>query len=174
MARSFIAVFQISHMPYGIRNSEFGIPESGIGNSEKRQIMVRSDAFRWNPRKHWSECGSQISSWCGIFPLDHEGDGAVGCAHRRMERWCNNEQIMSNEIIRIAARATKTSRIFAVRSGGHCRSYHVGGRVWNEAVAKATAMVEGREVVTRKGHAGYVEGFRPDGSEFNRGGVGPL
>ena len=82
--------------------------------------------------------------------------------------------IMSNEIIRIAARATKTSRIFAVRSGGHCRSYHVGGRVWDEAVAKATAMVEGREVVTRKGHAGYVEGFRPDGSEFHRGGVGPL
>ena len=91
-----------------------------------------------------------------------------------MERWCNNEQIMSNEIIRIAARATKTSRIFAVRSGGHCRSYHVGGRVWNEAVAKATAMVEGREVVTRKGHAGYIEGFRPDGSEFYRGGVGSL
>ena len=91
-----------------------------------------------------------------------------------MVRWCNNEQIMSNEIIRIAARATRTSRIFAVRSGGHCRSYHVGGRVWNEAVAKATAMVEGREVVTRKGHAGYIEGFRPDGSEFNRGGVGPL
>ena len=35
-------------------------------------------------------------------------------------------------------------------------------------------MVEKREVVTRKGHAGYIEGFRPDGSEFHRGGVGPL
>ena len=78
------------------------------------------------------------------------------------------------EIIRIAARSTKTSRIAAVRSGGHCRSYHVGGSAWNEAVAKATAMVEGREVVTRKGHAGYFEGYRPDGSEFHRGGVGPL
>jgi len=81
---------------------------------------------------------------------------------------------MNNEIIRIAARATKASRIFAVRSGGYCRSYHRGGSVWNEAVAKATAMVEGREIVTRTGHAGYVEGFRADGTEFNRGGVGPL
>ena len=82
--------------------------------------------------------------------------------------------IMHSEIIKMAARATKSSRIFAIRSGGWCRSYHVGGEAWKEAVAKATAMVEGREVVTRKGHAGYVEGFRPDGSEFNRGGVGPL
>ena len=63
-------------MPYGIRNSEFQNRESG--NSEKRQIMVRSDAFRWTTRKHWSECGSQISSWCGIFPLDEEDHGAVG------------------------------------------------------------------------------------------------
>ena len=68
----------IPGFPYAIRNSEFGIPESGIGNSEKRQIMVRSDAFRWTPRKHWSECGSQISSWCGIFPLDKDESGAVG------------------------------------------------------------------------------------------------
>ena len=82
--------------------------------------------------------------------------------------------IMNSEIIKMAARATKSSRIFAIRSGGWCRSYHAGGEAWNEAVAKATAMVEKREVVTRKGHAGYVEGFRPDGSEFNRGGVGPL
>ena len=29
------------------------------------------------------------SSWCGIFPLDAEGYGAVGCAHHRMVRWCN-------------------------------------------------------------------------------------
>jgi hypothetical protein len=33
------AVFRIPHTPYGIRNSEFGIPESGIGKSG---IMVRS------------------------------------------------------------------------------------------------------------------------------------
>ena len=81
---------------------------------------------------------------------------------------------MHSEIIKMAARATKAGRVFAIRSGGWCRSYHAGGEAWKEAVAKATAMVEGREVVTRKGHAGYVEGFRPDGSEFNRGGVGPL
>ena len=91
-----------------------------------------------------------------------------------MERWCNKEQIMSNEIIRIAARATRSSRIFAVRSGGYCRSYHVGGEAWNDAVAKATAVIEGREVVTRKGYAGYIEGFGPNGREFHRGGVGPL
>jgi hypothetical protein len=78
------------------------------------------------------------------------------------------------EIIRIAARSTKSGRVFAVRSGGHCRSYHVGGHAWNDAVAKATAMVHQREIITRKGHAGYVEGYRPDGSEFHRGGVGPL
>ena len=78
------------------------------------------------------------------------------------------------EIIRIAARSTKSERVFAVRSGGHCRSYHVGGHAWNDAVAKATAMVHQREIITRKGHAGYVEGYRPDGSEFHRGGVGPL
>ena len=37
------AVFQISHTPYGIRNSEF-----------------------WNRKP-----GCRKSSWCGIFPLDH-------------------------------------------------------------------------------------------------------
>ena len=78
------------------------------------------------------------------------------------------------EIIRIAARETKSGRVSAVQSGGYCRSYHVGGRVWNEAVAKATAMVHQREIITRRGHAGYVEGYRPDGSVFHRGGVGPL
>ena len=70
----------IPGFPYAIRNSEFGIPESGIGNSEKRQIMVRSDAFEANPRKHWSECGSQISSLIQRFPLDDVNHGAVGCA----------------------------------------------------------------------------------------------
>ena len=65
-------------MPYGIRNSEFQNRESG--NSEKRQIMVRSDAFEANPRKHWSECGSQISSLIQRFPLDDVDHGAVGCA----------------------------------------------------------------------------------------------
>jgi len=34
-------------MPYGFRNSESQNRESG--NAEKRQIMVRSDAFRWPP-----------------------------------------------------------------------------------------------------------------------------
>ena len=61
------AVFRISHMPYGIRNSEIGIRKPGY-------------------RK---------SLWCGIFPLDHDGDGAVGCAHRRMVRWCNERNAMS-------------------------------------------------------------------------------
>ena len=78
------------------------------------------------------------------------------------------------EIIRIAARETKSGRVSAVRSGGYCRSYHVGGRAWNAAVAKATAMVHQREIIPSRGHAGYIEGFRPDGSEFHRGGVGPL
>ena len=64
MARSLVAVFRNLHTPYGIRNS--GI---GIRDLEKRQIMVRSAAFRSAPRKHWPECGSQESSWCGIFPL---------------------------------------------------------------------------------------------------------
>ena len=45
-------------MPYGFRNSEIGIRKPGY-------------------RKY---------SWCGIFPLDHEGDGAVGSPHRRMVR----------------------------------------------------------------------------------------
>ena len=45
-----------------IRHTEFGIRESEFGN----------------PRKHWPECGSDNSSWCGIFPLDHDGYGAVG------------------------------------------------------------------------------------------------
>ena len=61
------AVFRIPHTPYGIRNSEIGIRKPGY-------------------RK---------SSWCGIFPLDHDGDGAVGCAHRRMVRWCNERNAMS-------------------------------------------------------------------------------
>ena len=29
------------------------------------------------------------------FPLDHDGDGAVGSPHRRMERWCNERNAMS-------------------------------------------------------------------------------
>lgn len=60
----------IPHTEFGIRESEFG-----------------------NPREHWPESGSHNSSWCGIFPLDHDGNGAVGSPHRRMERWCNNEQL---------------------------------------------------------------------------------
>ena len=76
--RSYGAVFQILHMPYGIRNSESQNRESG--NSEKQQIMVRSDAFEANPRKHWSECGPQISSLIQRFPLDDKDHGAVGCA----------------------------------------------------------------------------------------------
>lgn len=61
------AVFRNSHTPYGIRNSE---------------IQNRKPGYR-------------KSSWCGIFPLDHDGDGAVGCAHRRMVRWCNERNAMS-------------------------------------------------------------------------------
>ena len=49
------AVFRISHTPYGFRNSE---------------IRIRKPGYR-------------KSSWCGIFPLDHDGDGAVGCARQR-------------------------------------------------------------------------------------------
>ena len=48
--RSHGAVFQDSHMPYGIRNSE----------SQNR------------------ESGYREFSWCGIFPLDHEDHGAAG------------------------------------------------------------------------------------------------
>ena len=57
----------IPELPYAIRNSEFG--------------------------NRNSEPGYRKSSWCGIFPLDADGYGAVGCAHRRMVRWCNNEQL---------------------------------------------------------------------------------
>lgn len=66
----------ICHTEFGIRKSEIGIRE-----------------FAFCLRKHWSGCGSENSSWCGIFPLDADGYGAVGCAHRRMVRWCNNEQL---------------------------------------------------------------------------------
>lgn len=50
------AVFGILHMPYGIRNSEFQNRESGIWKSVKlwREDSSRSDAFRSDPRKHWS------------------------------------------------------------------------------------------------------------------------
>ena len=48
--RSHGAVFQILHMPYGIRNSEIQNRESGY-----REI-----------------------SWCGRFHLDDEDDGAAG------------------------------------------------------------------------------------------------
>jgi len=66
-----------------VRYSETSIPHTEFG--------IRKLEFG-NPREHWSESGSQNSSWCGIFPLDHEDDGAVGWTHRRMERWCNNER----------------------------------------------------------------------------------
>ena len=81
---------------------------------------------------------------------------------------------MKKEIIRLAARFTKAGRIEAVRSGGWCRTYHVGGLAWREAVARATAMVEKTTVVTRRGYAGYLEGYSPDGKEFFTGGLGPL
>ena len=81
---------------------------------------------------------------------------------------------MKTEIIRLAARFTKAGRVAAVRSGGWCRTYHVGGQAWKEAIARATAMMTGTTVVTRRGHAGYREGFLPDGREFFTGGVGPL
>lgn len=80
----------------------------------------------------------------------------------------------NQQIVKLAAIATKWGRIHSRRSGGWCKSYNPGGRVWNEAIARATAIVESREVVDRKGHAGYVEGFRADGSVFHRGGVGSL
>lgn len=81
---------------------------------------------------------------------------------------------MKTEIIRLAARFTKAGRVAAMRSGGWCRTYHVGGQAWKEAVARATAMVNNTTVFTRRGHAGYREGFTPDGKEFCAGGVGPL
>ena len=43
----------IPELPYAIRNSEFG--------------------------NRNSEPGYRKSSWCGIFPLDADGYGAVGC-----------------------------------------------------------------------------------------------
>ena len=52
---------KIPHTPYGIRNSEIGIPEPGY-------------------RK---------SSWCGIFPLDHEEGCAVG--------WSPNNENENND-----------------------------------------------------------------------------
>lgn len=82
------AVFRNLHTPYGIRNSE-----TGIRDLETGQFLLRPVLFRSDPRKHWPESGSGNSSWCGIFPLDHDGYGAVGSPHRRMERWCNNEQL---------------------------------------------------------------------------------
>lgn len=60
----------IPELPYAIRNSEFGIRNSEIEirNPEKRQIMVRSAAFRSNPRKHWPESGSQEIFMVRYFP----------------------------------------------------------------------------------------------------------
>lgn len=81
---------------------------------------------------------------------------------------------MNKQIIKLAAQLTKCERISTMRNGGWCKAYHVGGSAWNEAVAKATAIVTGREVVSRRGYAGYEEGYRADGSEFCRGGIGPL
>lgn len=81
---------------------------------------------------------------------------------------------MKKEIIRLAARFTKAGRVAAVRSGGWCRTYHAGGTAWKEAVARATAMVNNTTIVTRRGHAGYQEGYTPDGKEFCTGGLGPL
>ena len=54
----------ICHTEFGIRESEFGIwkPDNSCS---------APSYFAFDPRKHWSECGSQNSSWCGIFPLDH-------------------------------------------------------------------------------------------------------
>lgn len=53
----------IRHTEFGIRNSEIE-----IRNPEKRQIMVRSAAFRSNPRKHWPESGSQEIFMVRYFP----------------------------------------------------------------------------------------------------------
>ena len=79
-----------------------------------------------------------------------------------------------NKIYNLAAKFTMAGRRAAVKSGSWCKTYHFGGRAWNEAVARATAIVNQREVVARHGYAGYTEGFKADGTIFHRGGIGPL
>lgn len=50
-------------------------------------LMYRSCAPIPHTQIRISDPTFRKSSWCGIFPLDAEGYGAVGCAHHRMERW---------------------------------------------------------------------------------------
>lgn len=77
-------ILAIPHTAYPI--SDFGIWESGFGKSDKlwREALRGLPHFAWESREHWME---SLSSWCGRFPLDAEGHGAVGWVHRRMERW---------------------------------------------------------------------------------------
>jgi len=74
-------------LPYGIPG--FGIRDlgsgiGGIGKSDK--LWCGLPHFAVEARKHWSGWRPAISSWCGRFPLDAKGYGAVGWVHRRMER----------------------------------------------------------------------------------------
>jgi hypothetical protein len=65
----------------GIRHTEIRDSESGFGKSDK--LWCGLPHFAWDARKHWPGWRPSISSWCGRFPLDEEGHGAVGWAYER-------------------------------------------------------------------------------------------
>jgi hypothetical protein len=79
----------------GIRHTEIRDSESGSGKSDK--FLRGLPHFAWEARKHWPESRPSISSWCGRFPLDAEGHGAVGWVHRRMERWMKRKECCESD-----------------------------------------------------------------------------
>lgn len=56
----------------------YAIPRFGIRNLGSGNGVSCLEA-----REHWSESRPSIFSWCGRFPLDAEGHGAVGWAYER-------------------------------------------------------------------------------------------
>jgi len=77
---------------FGIRG--LGSGNGGIGKSDKlwREALRGLPHFAVEARKHWSGWRPSIFSWCGRFPLDAKGYGAVGWVHRRMERWMKRKE----------------------------------------------------------------------------------
>lgn len=75
---------------FGIRG--LGSGNGGSGKSDK--LWCGLPHFAGDARKHWSE---PLSSWCGRFPLDAEGHGAVGSGHRRMERWMKRKECCESD-----------------------------------------------------------------------------